>query len=204
MTQIKDKAESQPPLKILLLEKNSGQPVSHYLKTLPFPATLVVAGEKYEFLSQLINYSPDIVLLKDEVAGFPIREAFFFVRETHPWIPVFGIKGGSVIISEAPGPGTPSDINWIQPQQITAHLSQIRMQKNQPAPDQLAHARLRVVKQIKTNISGLENIRAFLKASDSGTNDWMEEVSHEIEKSIDYLCRLQENLSLHAHSDVRR
>ncbi|MEZ4775109.1 MAG: hypothetical protein R3D00_18135 [Bacteroidia bacterium] len=203
MTNNTEKVASQSPLKILLLEKNSSTSVLHLLEKTAFPVKVIVAGEKYEFLSHLIHTYPDMILLKDEIAGFPIREAFFLVRETHPSVPVYGIRGGNVVISEAPGPGMPSDINWLSIQNLQGQIGQLYKKRTPAPPDHLANARTRVVRQIKSNISGLENIRAFLLANESGTNQWMEEVSREIERSIAYLSRLKENLNTNPQMEVK-
>lgn len=203
MTNNTEKVASQSPLKILLLEKNSTTPVENILEKATFPVKIIVAGEKYEFLTHLIHTYPDMILLKDEIPGFPIREAFFLVRETHPSVPVYGIRGGNLVISEAPGPGIPSDINWLSPQNLHGQLSQLHKKRIPAAPDQLANTRLRVVRQIKSNITGLENIRAFLLANESGINPWMEEVSREIERSIAYLSRLKEDLNKNHQTEVK-
>ncbi|MDX2245991.1 MAG: hypothetical protein SF052_04390 [Bacteroidia bacterium] len=203
MTNNTEKVARQSPLKVLLLEKNSTPPAENVLGKTTFPVQIFTVCDKYEFLTSLIQVVPEVILLKDEVPGFSIREAFFLARKTYPSAPVFAIKGGNTIISEAPGPGIPSEINWIYPHNLQGQLSQIRLKKEPDAPEQLAHARIRVVRQIKSNISGLENIRAFLLANQFGANSWMEEVSMEIERSIAYLSQLKENLRSDPHTEVK-
>lgn len=196
-----EKVAPKSPLKILLLENEPKSNLNEQINASDLKVEILVAHDKYDFLTHLIRFLPEIILLKDEVAGFSVRDAFYLVRETYPMVPTYGIMSGRPADSDEPGPGTPSDIRWVAASEVLEQLAKTQQTKAPVSDGQVQLARMRVVRQIKSNILGLKAIREFLVSNDMDCTDWAGNVAEEIDHSIEYLTKLHDNLKVEIQAE---
>ena len=176
------------PIRVIILAHNQ----SHTKK---IATSLPLAGhefeyrlvnEKYQFVREMLSFVPDLIIAMDKVPCFSGKEALRLIRATYPEIPFILISDNTEMPME-------QEASVFLPEHAISELFRyidVAFDKHPEA--RLKTSGIRIMNQIRENISGLGQIRDFM---DPGKEDSLSNgIKSEIESSINFLEKLSNSL----------
>ena len=188
---------NENPQRILLLahRRSLQEEVAHCL---PANTELKIVNEKYQFVRALLEFVPHLVLADSSVPCLASLETLMLVRETYEDMPFILLYDAvsHVEAAEALLCGATATM----PLAGIPHLEVVVKEALNQHPEHAILATSRsIMNQIRENIAGLDQIRAFLNPEEEGTEDsYAASVSAEIESSIVYLMKLSRTIKADA------
>ncbi|WNJ19514.1 response regulator [Pontibacter sp. G13] len=188
-------------LRVLIIQELacSAENLKEHLQSAGYEVRTDTISTRKDFVSRLLSFIPHIIIVDRPAPEFTGREALLFAQRLYPQVPFVFFEedleckdleflerqGASICVSR-------EDVEMIP------YVFEAALTLHQGSREQLTH--MRILKEIRENLEGLDQIRSFL-SDQAPADSKREEVALEMDQFNELLLRMRNLIRGRNHRD---